>query len=89
LSSPEGVRVSRNERRRDSGRQRRLSRPNSGEGYEALKDPTMDSENSSDKMVSVAQNDTCNEWPSNASIDHDPIVSIEEDRVGSMNHLLG
>jgi hypothetical protein len=58
-------------------------------GYEALKAYPNESENSSEKTVSVAQNDKCNKWPSNASIGHEPVVSIEEDRVGSMNHLLG
>lgn len=43
----------------------------------------------SGKTVAVAQDDNYSEWARQTTPDHEPVVELEEDRVGSMNHLLG
>jgi hypothetical protein len=42
----------------------------------------------SGKTVSVAQGGNYSEWARQTTPDHEPVVELEEDRVGSMNHLL-
>jgi hypothetical protein len=49
----------------------------------------MNSSTQSGKAVSVAQNAELNEWMRQSAPDHEPVIDLEEDIVGSKNHLLG
>ena len=49
----------------------------------------MSSSTQSGKAVSVAQGDSLNEWTRKTTPDREPVIELDEDRVGSMNYLLG
>lgn len=87
---PVGVRAfKRWVRRGESDGQQRLSPVQQVRGGYALKVSPMSTNTQSDKTVSVAQEDNYTEWARQTTPDYEPVVELEEDRVGSMNHLLG